>query len=283
MKKDKNCPYLTESMNDNPLISIITVVRNGVFTIEQTILSVLNQTYGKIEYIIVDGASTDGTLGIIMNYELRIKNREFPNVSFHYISEPDKGIYDAMNKGIDKATGQWINFMNSGDCFAKNDTLFSIFINKYDTSVGVIYGDWTNVKDDGSSTYEKPYPFFYSKRFSPPQGMCHQSMFVLTSLVKEIKFDTKFLISADYDMIHKIYRKGANFTYVNMLVANFKMGGISTGKKYKLVYDEDAKVVGVFNTKKFKIIRLGTFMKINLKMILFIFFRYFLKMQKIDR
>ena len=88
-------------MNENPRISVITVVYNAKNTIEQTMLSVLSQTYKNIEYIIVDGVSTDGTLDIIKNYELKIKSGEFSNISFRYISEPDKGIYDAMNKGID--------------------------------------------------------------------------------------------------------------------------------------------------------------------------------------
>ena len=90
------------------LISVVTVCYNAADTIEKTMLSVLNQTYHDIEYIIIDGGSTDGTVEIIRKYADRIA---------YWVSEPDKGIYDAMNKGIKVATGEWINFMNAGDEF----------------------------------------------------------------------------------------------------------------------------------------------------------------------
>jgi glycosyltransferase involved in cell wall biosynthesis len=116
-----------------PLISIITVVYNGVSILEPTILSVINQTYKNIEYIIIDGGSTDGTVDIIKNYEDRLA---------YWISETDKGIYDAMNKGIDKATGIWINFMNSGDCFCDIYVLDAIFsINIYE-NINFLYSDY---------------------------------------------------------------------------------------------------------------------------------------------
>ena len=91
---------------NRPTISIITVSYNSKNVIEETILSVINQTYEKIEYIIIDGGSTDGTIDIIKKYENQIT---------HWISEPDFGIYDAMNKGIGLANGNWVNFMNCGD------------------------------------------------------------------------------------------------------------------------------------------------------------------------
>lgn len=95
-------------MKNNPLISVVTVSYNAVGTIEQTLLSVINQTYPNIEYIIIDGGSTDGTVDIIKKYADEI---------VYWISEPDKGIYDAMNKGIKKANGEWINFINAGDSY----------------------------------------------------------------------------------------------------------------------------------------------------------------------
>jgi glycosyltransferase involved in cell wall biosynthesis len=135
-------------MNENPRISVITVVYNAQKTIEQTMLSVLNQTNKNIEYIIVDGVSTDGTLDIIKNYELKIKSGEFSNISFRYISEPDKGIYDAMNKGIDLATGEWINFMNSGDRFYDSEVLQNVFNQNFPPEVKFLYSDFIIEKSE---------------------------------------------------------------------------------------------------------------------------------------
>jgi glycosyltransferase involved in cell wall biosynthesis len=117
---------------NNPLISIITVVYNGVSTLEQTILIVINQTYKNIEYIIIDGGSIDGTVDIIKKYEDKLA---------YWVSEPDKGIYDAMNKGIDKATGEWINFMNAGDCFNFYNILEDGFQMNISNMINVIYSD----------------------------------------------------------------------------------------------------------------------------------------------
>ena len=94
--------------------SIVTVSYNAVATIESTILSVINQTYSNVEYIIIDGGSTDGTVDIIKKYQDKIS---------YWISEPDQGIYDAMNKGLKIASGEWINFMNSGDSFVHTEVL----------------------------------------------------------------------------------------------------------------------------------------------------------------
>ena len=121
------------------LISIVTVSYNAVLTIEQTILSVINQTYPNVEYIIIDGGSTDGTVDIIKKYADKIA---------YWVSEPDKGIYDAMNKGGLKATGDFIQFLNAGDWFENEYVIEKIFKDWY-KRVDVIYGDMIIRRSDG--------------------------------------------------------------------------------------------------------------------------------------
>jgi len=121
------------SKETDTLISVVTVSYNAVSTIEQTILSVINQTYPNVEYIIIDGGSTDGTVDIIKKYADKIA---------YWVSEPDKGIYDAMNKGVVVATGEWINFMNAGDIFTDSDVIDKLFHqNIIINRVGIVFGD----------------------------------------------------------------------------------------------------------------------------------------------
>ncbi|MCY1133837.1 glycosyltransferase family 2 protein [Bacteroides fragilis] len=127
----------------NPLVTIITVCYNAETTIEKTILNVINQTYADIEYIIIDGGSNDGTIEIINKYANKIS---------YWMSEPDRGIYDAMNKGIKLAKGDWVSFMNSGDSFYSLDTVEDVvqFIREeYD----VIYGSVNVVCDSFRRLY----------------------------------------------------------------------------------------------------------------------------------
>ncbi|MBE5321997.1 glycosyltransferase [Pedobacter sp. MR2016-19] len=118
--------------NTAPLISIITATYNCVDTIESTIKSVLAQSYPNVEYIIIDGQSTDGTIDIIKRYEDSLTI---------FVSEPDRGIYDAMNKGIRASKGIWLNFMNSGDLFHSEDSILNS-LNNLDDKVGFIYSDF---------------------------------------------------------------------------------------------------------------------------------------------
>ena len=126
-----------------PVLSVITIVYNNVRDIERTMLSVLNQTYHAIEYIVIDGASTDGTLDIIKQYKNRITK---------LISEKDKGIYDAMNKGLAIATGDYVIFMNSGDEFYATDTVAKVFASAPDADI--YYGETEMIDDER----RKPWP-----------------------------------------------------------------------------------------------------------------------------
>lgn len=134
-------------MDKQPLITIITVCFNAEKEIEKTIQSVLGQTFEDYEYLVIDGGSKDGTLDIIKKYA--------SNSKLHWISEPDNGIYDAMNKGIDMAKGTWLNMMNSGDTFVSNDVLQRIFSSPIPNSKSFIYSDNYYIDDKGRKTYSK--------------------------------------------------------------------------------------------------------------------------------
>lgn len=212
------------------LISIVTVSYNAVSTIEQTILSVINQTYPHIEYIIIDGGSTDGTVDIIKKYADKIA---------YWVSEPDKGIYDAMNKGIKVATGEWINFMNAGDYFANNNVLLKVFSQKYDTKIKVLYGDYI-AKNETESVINKSKNLSVLYKEMP---FCHQSAFLKN---ENILYDTNFKIAADYKLFVFLYKNhGCNsFVNLNEVISIFDANGISSKntellrKEYNVLYKQ---------------------------------------------
>lgn len=207
----KNKPI---SGNLLPLVSIITVCYNSEKHITDTIESVLNQTYKKYEYIIVDGGSTDDTLKIIQNYKEHISV---------LISEPDKGIYDAMNKGAGLAKGKWIIFLNSGDRFYKNNTLENIF-SKKNYFVDFIYGDCEITYNSGFSRIAKARKI---EELWKGMVFSHQSLFTNLEVSKEYKFNIDNKIAGDFEFIYRCYSKGYKFYYLNFPVAEILAGGLS--------------------------------------------------------
>jgi glycosyltransferase involved in cell wall biosynthesis len=205
------------SVLDRPLITIVTVVFNGENTIEETILSVINQTYLNIEYIIIDGASSDKTVEVIKKYDEKID---------YWISEPDGGIYYAMNKGTDLATGEWINFMNSGDIFYNNLVVYNVFENKNR------YGDivcGNTLFKFGNETI-----FMYSDINNNMLKLVpkHQSCFIKSTIMKQYKYDTHFKISADYNFLYKACNENKLFEYIDIVVSIYEAyGGISSKRR----------------------------------------------------
>ncbi len=203
-----------------PLISIITVSYNAVHTVEQTIKSVIDQTYPNIEYIIIDGGSVDGTVDVIRKYSDKIS---------YWISEPDAGIYDAMNKGIVRAKGKWINFMNCGDCFCDNSVLYNIASHCKD-NIDVLYG---NVVLHSSVGKYKVLPESL-EAFSWHMAFCHQSSFVRTSLIKAHLFNLEFKYVADYELFYSLYMEGKRFRYIDISVASYQTDeGLTASNMYK--------------------------------------------------
>ncbi len=206
---------------DNPLITVITVSYNSVSVIEDTIESVLKQTYPRIEYIIIDGGSRDGTVDIIRQYE--------KSISF-WISEKDSGVYHAMNKGIDRATGEWLIFMNSGDRFYSETILSQVFEHEYKSDI--IYGA-VELDYGFTKIIKRPYPLECL-----PLHMCfsHQSCFVRTDLMKKTKFDTNYSIVADYAFFLEQYKKGNLFHQLPFTISTYdNVNGISSAPNIKVL------------------------------------------------
>jgi glycosyltransferase involved in cell wall biosynthesis len=194
-------------------VTIITVVYNAVNTIEDTIKSVINQTYKNIEYIIVDGGSTDGTLEIIEKYRSRIDS---------FISEPDKGIGDGFNKGISMASGEWIGMINADDWYA-TDAVDNIMhgVSKDDY---VCCGNIRLIGGNGAERDKK------SKVSWLNFGMyiMHPSCFVRNCVYRQVgKYDISLKIAMDFDMFLRIKGYGYHIRYVDMMVAYMRMGGVS--------------------------------------------------------
>ena len=203
-----------------PKLTVITIVYNNVRDIERTITSVLKQTYKNIEYIIIDGKSTDGTLAIIAQYKERISR---------IISEPDKGIYDAMNKGLALATGDYILFMNSGDEIYDEQTVEDVF----DSAPGadIYYGETEMFNDNwkslGRRRHEAPEIFNW-KSFQFGMNISHQAIYVRRSITEP--YDLKYRYSSDIDWIIKSAKKASNIVNVHRYVAKYLVGGMSKKK-----------------------------------------------------
>jgi glycosyltransferase involved in cell wall biosynthesis len=203
-----------------PILSVITVVYNNAADIERTLLSVLNQTYSHIEYIVIDGASTDGTLQIIERYKDKIAR---------LVSEKDKGIYDAMNKGLGLATGDYVIFMNSADEFYAADTVANVFATVADADI--YYGETEMIGTDGESLGQRRHKApenFTWRDFKYGMSISHQAIYIKRSLVKV--YDPKYQLSADIDWILHAAKKAKAIVNVHQYVAKYKIGGMSKHK-----------------------------------------------------
>ncbi len=215
-----------------PVISIVTIVYNAVHEIEPTLLSVINQDYPNIEYIVIDGGSKDGTIDIIRKYQNSISV---------YVSEPDHGIYDAMNKGICKATGDWLLFMNAGDSFASLDVISRVFTfpNDYEGMVAV-YGN-VNMVYDGWSVVTKPAHITLLKEKMP---FSHQAIFVRTNFHMKHLFSKKYKIASDYEFFYNLYMSSYLFKYVDIVIANYDAIRGLSAKQCILARKENAIING---------------------------------------
>lgn len=200
-------------------ITVVTVCFNAEDLIEETIKSVIGQTHSDLEYIIIDGNSSDKTMEIVRKYADRISK---------IISEPDNGIYDAMNKGIELATGEYINFMNAGDIFTDKDVVKDI-VSNLEPSTDIIYGDSTMVDYKGRHLFIPAD--IDTSRLSKKPIYRHNASFTRISLHKKHKFDLSrkadFKYALDYNNIFTLWHNKASFQKVNVDVVTWDQNGTS--------------------------------------------------------
>lgn len=214
----RNANISSKKNTSLPVISVLTVVYNSQEFIERTINSVLNQSYPNIEHVILDGASKDNTLAIIQSYNDKIA---------FWKSEKDAGIYDAMNKVQQLASGDYLMFLNSGDEFNDNEVLLKVFSNSLNADV--YYGDTLITDEQGQALHHR--------RLRPPQqlkwtdfryGMlvCHQSIIIKKELSSN--YNTNYRIAADIDWAIRSVRNAKNIVNANVTISKFMDGGMSS-------------------------------------------------------
>ncbi|MBO4870433.1 MAG: glycosyltransferase [Muribaculaceae bacterium] len=193
-------------------VTIITVCYNVKEALSKTVESVLGQDYQNLEYIIIDGQSTDGTSDYL---------KSLPADRIKWISEPDGGIYDAMNKGVKMATGQWILFMNAADTFVDSSIVSQVFAN--DTSdAEIIYGA---VQKNGVVKQAEPVHNSHRMFF------CHQCVFTRDYLLRDNPFDTHYKMSADFKFFKQMVLQKRRFLKTDIAIANFDTSGISNSSR----------------------------------------------------
>ncbi len=206
-------------MHKKPIVSVITVCYNSAEMLQRTIKSLRLQSYSEIEYIVIDGASKDNTLQIIK------ENQDIINL---WISEKDNGLYYAMNKGLELASGDYVIFINAGDMFYSPDTLEKVFANHQD-EVDIYYGDTMilaeNQKEIGSRRLTPPKQLTKNS-FRWGMTVCHQSIFIKRTIAP--KYNTNYRITADYDWVLTSIENAKKIVNTKLYISKFLSGGLSS-------------------------------------------------------
>ena len=212
-------------------LSIITINYNNLSGLRRTMKSVLSQTFKDYEWIIIDGGSTDGSRELIESLRKCIA---------YWCSEPDKGVYNAQNKGIEKARGEYLSFLNSGDEYYENATLAKVF-GKKTPDADVLYGDWLH--NDPGHEWVQRSPVNMSRIYIYTENVCHQAVFTRSTLLKQKGYDEAMKIFADWKRNIDLVETGCSFYYLDMVVCKYEPAGISGTSspqntyERKLIYD----------------------------------------------
>lgn len=207
------------------LISIITVCYNSAATVAKTIESVLAQTYPKIEYILVDGASKDDTVQIARSYEEQFRQKGY---AYRIISEKDKGIYDAMNKGIRMATGEIIGMINSDDWYEPH-AVQTVAETYQKTPFDMFYADLNLIKDNGTVIVKRSR----LDKIVSSRHWNHPTTFITKKTYDEVGLYRCETIYDDFDLVMRVRRAGKKIVIRNEVLANFRTGGVSNEKSLK--------------------------------------------------
>ena len=248
-------------MTFKPLISIITVVYNGAKTLEQTIQSVINQTYNNIEYIIIDGGSTDSTLDTIKKYENHISQ---------WVSEPDKGLYDAINKGISIANGELTGMINSDDWYEENAVELIVDAYQKHPKKRIFHGDRFDVLENGSKSIRKFHPskfkfLYYGMTYN------HPSMFIHRDIYNKSFYNINLKALSDYEFVLKQFLKNKNsFHYVPKTYVNYRLDGISAQMKLGQSLRE-----GYISRKNAGLGILSNFISLTTRFLIYFLFKFF--------
>lgn len=202
-------------------VTVITVCYNAESSIASTMDSVISQVYDNLEYIIVDGNSSDSTISIVSMRKSLVSK---------IVSEPDKGIFDAMNKGLAMATGEWVIFMNSGDSFVDSNVLANLELDTISQDIKMIYGDAIYLREKNKE-YVKGKPSPYILRNMPNT---HQAFLIRLSAAREFGFLSKYRYAADYSMVYNIYKTYGKscVSYTPTLICNYEaVTGVSLVSK----------------------------------------------------
>ncbi len=207
-------------------LSIITVTYNSIATLTATIESVLYQAGAELEYILIDGASTDGTVDLIRAYAIK-------DPRIRWISEPDGGIADAFNKGLAMATGDWIGILNSDDCYSPGALMVVDNVVAQHPEAGVIHGDLLRLDEHGQPLFLlKPPDIDNTVWHQMPTN--HPATFVSRAVYEQVGYFNKDLkIAMDYDLILRLYRFGAKFVYIDAVLAHMRYGGASDDRLWQ--------------------------------------------------
>ncbi len=222
------------------LVSVVTIAFNEEDTIRDTLESVTSQTYDQLQYVVIDGNSTDGTMAVVKEFEASIDV---------VLCEPDRGIYDAMNKSLNYLRGEWCIFMNAGDCFQNSHVLSTIFGGKDLRDAEVVYGDvelrydhFTSIKKAGDLNN-----LWKGMQFS------HQSVFVKTTLLKAFPFSLDQGSAADFGQLYRLYVENKRFYQVPELIGSVAMGGISDKQRSASIKRRSEVVIPLNDTLKVRV------------------------------